>query len=253
MTTVLFVVDPLSHTCYIVELHPSGVLCDWTDLMKQGDSRSFDIHGPLQNAYSGAVFDVLREMGMPHQALPPQIVSLDPSKKLVGPLLTVSGRVMNITDDESLLRWCDLLSRAPEGHIVICQPNDTSLAHMGELSAETLKFRRIKGYIVDGGCRDTAYILRIGFPVFSRYSTPADIVGKWGVEEVGQPIVIGTVTIRSGDYAMGDRDGVVIIPQAAAEECARRVSDVMNAESRVRKAILRGIDPKVAYLRFRRF
>jgi regulator of RNase E activity RraA len=36
---------------------------------------------------------------------------------------------------------------------------------MGELSAETLKLRGIKGYVVDGGCRDTAFIRRIGFPV----------------------------------------------------------------------------------------
>lgn len=221
--------------------------------MESGDRKTFDIHGQLQNAYSGAVFDVLREMGMPDQALPSQIVSLDPSKKLVGPLFTVSGRVMNISEDESLLRWCDLLSQAPEGHIVICQPNDATLAHMGELSAETLKFRGISGYIVDGGCRDTSYILKIEFPVFSRYSTPADIVGKWGVEEIGQPIVIGGVTIRTGDYAMGDRDGIVIIPQAAVEECTRRVSEVMNTENRVRKAILQGIDPKVAYLNYGRF
>jgi regulator of RNase E activity RraA len=221
--------------------------------MSEGDQKISDVQRLLQSAYSGAVFDVLREMGMPHQALPPQIVPLDPSKKLAGPLFTVSGRLMNISEDESLLRWCDLLSQAPEGHIIICQPNDSSLAHMGELSAETLKFRRIRGYIVDGGCRDTSYILRIGFQVFSRYLTPADIVGKWGVEEIGQPIVIGGVSIRAGDYAMGDRDGIVIIPQAGTEECAQRVNAVMNTESRVRKAILQGIDTRVAYLRFGRF
>jgi 4-hydroxy-4-methyl-2-oxoglutarate aldolase len=221
--------------------------------MKKENQKAFDTRWLLENTYSGAVFDVLREMGMPNQALPPQIVSLDPSKKLAGPLFTVSGRMMDISDNESLLRWCDLLSQAPEEHIVICQPNDASLAYMGELSAETLKFRGIRGYIVDGGCRDTSYILKIGFPVFSRYSTPADIVGRWGVEEIGQPIEIGGVTIRTGDYAMGDRDGIVIIPQAAVEECMRRVSEVMSTESRVRKAILQGIDPKVAYLRFGRF
>ncbi|MBS1850312.1 MAG: RraA family protein [Acidobacteria bacterium] len=207
----------------------------------------------LQDAYSGAVFDVLREMGMAHQALPPHIVPLDPRQKLVGPLFTVSGRLMEISEDESLLRWCDLLSQAPEGHVVICQPHDSSLAHMGELSAETLKFRKVKGYIVDGGCRDTSFILKIGFPVFSRYLTPADIVGKWGVEEIGKPIVIGGITIATGDYVVGDQDGIVIIPQPAVEECARRVGEVMHTENRVRKAILQGVDPKEAYLSFGRF
>ena len=52
---------------------------------------------------------------------------------------------------------------------------------MGELSAETLKFRGVRGYVVDGGCRDVDFILKLGFPVCCRYYTPADIVGRWVV------------------------------------------------------------------------
>ena len=59
-----------------------------------------------------------------------------------------------------------MLSKAPSGAVVMCQPNDGTIAHMGELSAETLKYRGVKGYIVDGGCRDVDFILKLGFPVF---------------------------------------------------------------------------------------
>ena len=38
--------------------------------------------------------------------------------------------------------------------VLVCQPNDGVIAHMGELSAETLKLRGVRGYVVDGGCRD---------------------------------------------------------------------------------------------------
>ena len=55
--------------------------------------------------------------------------------------------------------------------IIICQPNDSTLSHMGELSAETLAFRNIRGYIVDGGCRDSDFIQKIAFAVFCRYYT----------------------------------------------------------------------------------
>jgi 4-hydroxy-4-methyl-2-oxoglutarate aldolase len=207
----------------------------------------------LEATYSGAIFDVLREMGLPDQALPSNLRPLDPKMKLAGPVFTASGSTAAISEDESVLRWCDLLSEAPAGHVVVCQPNDSTVSHMGELSAETLNFRGVRGYVVDGGCRDTSFILGLGFRVFCRYTTPGDIVGRWSVDTLGEPIRIGNLTIHSGDYIMGDMDGLVIIPKALVEECVDRVEKVISTENLVRKAILSGTDPKEAYLKYGRF
>ena len=207
----------------------------------------------LEATYSGAIFDVLREMGLPDQALPSNLRPLDAKMKLAGPVFTASGSTAAISEDESVLRWCDLLSRAPAGHVVVCQPNDSTVSHMGELSAETLNFRGVRGYVVDGGCRDTSFILGLGFRVFCRYTTPGDIVGRWSVDTLGEPIRIGNLAIHSGDYIMGDMDGLVIIPKALVEECVDRVEKVISTENLVRKAILSGVDPKEAYLKYGRF
>ena len=41
---------------------------------------------------------------------------------------------------------------------------------MGELSSETFTYYRvISGYIVDGGCRDDDFSLKIGFRVWCGY------------------------------------------------------------------------------------
>ena len=207
----------------------------------------------LEATYSGAIFDVLREMGLPDQALPSNLRPLDPEKKLAGPIFTASGSIAPISEDESVLRWCDLLSQAPAGHVVVCQPNDNTVSHMGELSAETLNFRGVRGYVVDGGCRDTSFILGLGFRVFCRYTTPGDIVGRWSVDTLGEPIKLGNLTIHSGDYIMGDMDGLVVIPKDLVEECVDRVEKVVSTENLVRKAILSGVDPKEAYLKYGRF
>jgi regulator of RNase E activity RraA len=124
---------------------------------------------------------------------------------------------------------------------------------MGELSSETFTYRGVRGYIVDGGCRDSAFILRIGFRVWCRYLTPRDIVGRWVADGFGEPIVIGGVTIRTGDYVMADRDGVVIIPRQIVAEVIERVEQVLQTENKVRSAILEGIDPVDAYLQYRKF
>jgi 4-hydroxy-4-methyl-2-oxoglutarate aldolase len=210
-----------------------------------------DITGRLMNCYSGAVFDVLREKGITNCVLPPEITPLDPSNKMAGEVFTVSGHLdLNLDPHETLLRWTDFLSRAPSGSVVVCQPNDHTIAHMGELSAETLHFKGVNGYVVDGGTRDSEFILSLGFPVFSRYKTPRDVVGAWVPDSFGEDIKIGDVDIRQGDYVFGDLDGVVIIPSSEVQSTVERVEEVMNTENLVRKAILQGMDPKEAYLTY---
>ena len=49
------------------------------------------------------------------------------------------------------------------------------------------------------------------------------------------------------------RDGVVIVPREAAEETVARTEQVMSTESEMRKAILDGMDPEQAYLKFGKF
>jgi len=124
---------------------------------------------------------------------------------------------------------------------------------MGELSAETLKRRGIKGYVVDGGCRDVAFIRRIGFPVWCRYATPADIVGYWIPEGFGEPVTIGEVKILCGDYVLADDDGVVVIPGERAGEIVGEAEEMMGRENLVRQAIMNGMNPQQAYLTYRKF
>lgn len=124
---------------------------------------------------------------------------------------------------------------------------------MGELSSETLQHKGVRGYIVDGGCRDSAFVEKMGFPVFCRYYTPVDIVGKWAADSFGEPVTIGSVTIHTGDHVLADRDGVVVIPAAILEEVTQRVEEVLKTENKVRSAILRGVDPVDAYLEFGKF
>ena len=208
----------------------------------------------LEKCYSGAVYDVLRAMGFPDQTLPNNLRPLDIQAKLAGPVYTVSGRYDESLDPhETLLQWTALLSKAPSGSIVMCQPNDATLSHMGELSAETLQFRGVRGYIVDGGCRDSEFISKIGFKVFCKYFTPVDVVGRWVADKFAEPIMIGSVRINTNDYVMADRDGVVIIPNAIAEEVIVKTEEVLKTESLVRKAILQGVDPQEAYLKYGKF
>jgi regulator of RNase E activity RraA len=208
----------------------------------------------LRGCYSGAVYDVLRGKGYLQQTLPQYIRPLNVQHTLAGPLFTIEGKRNDSLDaHQTLLKWCELLSRAPANTVLICQPNDHTLAHMGDLSAETLAYKKVLGYIVDGGCRDSAFIENLGFPVFCKYFTPVDVVAKWAVTAFGEPIRVGEVTVLTGDYVLADRDGIVVIPAAVASEVVQETEEVLRKENLVRKAILQGVDPVEAYLQYGKF
>jgi 4-hydroxy-4-methyl-2-oxoglutarate aldolase len=208
----------------------------------------------LHNCYTGAVHDVLRERGLADFVLPKEINPIDPSMKAAGQVFTITGQIdRSASAHDTLLAWTGFLSKAPRDSVIVCQPNDDTIAHMGELSAEVLQYRGIRGYIVDGGSRDTDFICRIGFPTFCKYTVPIDVVGVWVPTGMGEPIKIGSVQINNGDYVIADRDGVVRIPGELAEEVTAAAEKIMTTENMVRKAILEGVDPQEAYLKFGKF
>lgn len=213
-----------------------------------------DLTNRLAALYTGVVYDVMRDMGFSAAVLPRHIRPLDPATKLAGPVFTMRGRPDNTVDAHTtLLEWTGFLAKAPPGHVVVCQPQDDVRALMGELSAETLKHRGVLGYLVDGGSRDVDFIKALGFPVFCRYTSPVDIVANWVPEAFDEPVTIGNVVIRPGDFILGDQDGTIVIPAADASRVIERAEAAVATENQVRAAILRGEDPQQAYLKHGKF
>ncbi|MDQ4060771.1 MAG: RraA family protein [Pseudomonadota bacterium] len=208
----------------------------------------------LERCYTGVVHDVMRGMGLRDFTLPPSLKPILPGKRLAGPAYTISGRVdITASAHETLLAWTGLLSKAPGDHVLVEQPNDSTVAHMGELSAETLSRKGVRGCVIDGGCRDVAFLQETGFQVYCRHFTPRDVVGHWLPDRFEDPVRIGDVTIRTGDLICADLDGVVVLPVEQAETIVDQAEEAMRTENLVRKAILEGMDPQEAYLKYGKF
>ena len=204
--------------------------------------------------YTGAVSDILDEMGWPNQSLPSSIQSLVPGQTLAGRALTLRGEPTTSDDPEVIfVPFLKMLGDIRPGDVLVYETNDDNAAHLGELSSETAKFRGARGAVIDGGARDTEYTVRLGFPVFSRYRTMRDIRGRWRLAAYNVPIALGGVAIAPGDFVLGDRDGAIIIPQQIAEDVITKAEEVVHTENLVRKAILEGVLPLDAYNQYGRF
>jgi len=132
----------------------------------------------LEKCYTGVVHDVMRAMGLRHFTLPPRLRPLMPERAMAGPAFTILGKVDPTADPhETLLAWTGLLSQCPPGHVWVNQTNDATVAHMGELSAETLRDKGVRGAVVDGMIRDANFLLALCFQTWGSGFTPRDIVG----------------------------------------------------------------------------
>jgi 4-hydroxy-4-methyl-2-oxoglutarate aldolase len=208
----------------------------------------------LEACYTGVVHDVMRAEGLRDFTLPPALRPILPEKSMAGPAFTILGKVDPHADaHQTLLAWTGLLSKAPAGCVWVDQPNDGLVAHMGELSAETLKNKGVRGCVTDGLIRDVNFLLAMGFQTWARGFTPRDIVGYWLPAASNVPIKIGDVMIQPGDYMLGDRDGLIRIPAGIAEDIVTTAERAMVTESKVRTAILAGVDPQEAYIKFGKF
>lgn len=207
----------------------------------------------LESCYTGAVFDVMWDLGFPNGLLPRELKSLDPEKTVAGPVFPVLGRPdSSLTPDESLLRWTEFLGTVPAGHVDACQPQDDDRARMGELSAETLQFR------VCGATSWTAAAAMFRSSRHSAFPSSAaspPLVTLWW-RGLRKPTTSPSRLVRSihpGDYILGDQDGIVILPGTQAEAIVNRVEVVVQTENLVRKAILEDMPPKEGDLQYRKF
>ena len=206
--------------------------------------------------YTAAITDVMDEMGLRRQTLPSAIQPLAGGMRAAGYAFTARGRPHSGSPrerDQTLKRFLAMLGAAPTDSVLVLAAHDNVAAHFGELSAEWFRARKVRGAVIDGATRDTASIVRMGFPTFVRYRTPQDSVPRWRVADWGQPVTIGGVRVSLGDLVVGDLDGVVVIPRRVAHEVLGRCEKLVGTENRVRAAVRQGMTPLAAYQKFGSF
>ena len=137
--------------------------------------------------------------------------------KVIGPAATVLLRRALRSDKRD---WPNLqiqtLDEAPPGSVMVEVLEDgLDTAGVGNLMATTAKVRGLAGMVIDGGARDIEELEEIGFPVWSRSQTPATSVGRYVSVAKNVPVTCAGVLVRPGDWIVGDRTGVVVVPVEA--------------------------------------
>ncbi len=93
--------------------------------------------------------------------------------------------------------------------------------------------------IIDGSCRDSEDIRKLGFPVFVRSYCPAGTV-KESLAKMDTAVTVGGIAVKPGDIIFGDCDGVVVIPQEVEDEVFAAANKKYDKEQEILKMLEEG-------------
>ncbi|MEN3364875.1 MAG: hypothetical protein V7606_2149 [Burkholderiales bacterium] len=112
-------------------------------------------------------------------------------------------------------------------------------ALVGEIMKAVAQSRGFVGFVIDGAIRDLRAFEADDFPCYARDVSHRGPY-KDGPGEINVPITIGGSVVHPGDIVVGDRDGVVFIPAAEAQEVAAAAKRKAEMEAEVLKGIAAG-------------
>ena len=141
------------------------------------------------------------------------------TSKFAGWALTVKLKREENQDSHALDGMLAAIDQGPPNSVYVMAVEDgANIAGMGGLMGTAMQARNFSGAVIDGGVRDTAYLQKIGFPVFSLGVVPSTSVGHYRVAGANVPLMCDGVPVNPGDIVAADSDGVVIVPRAKASE-----------------------------------
>lgn len=143
----------------------------------------------------------------------------------------------------------EAISKGMPGDIlVIDAKSNMNRAVAGDFVMQLAQGVGVQGFVVDGVIRDLAAARAIDFPVFALGTTVA-AGNKIGGGVVGVPISVGGVVVASGDYIIGDIDGVIVVPKEQIEAIIEAAeAKVIKDEAREQEALHNGEQSIRAYL-----
>ena len=162
----------------------------------------------------------------------PGIRPLVPGLKVVGRVLTVR------TYPGDWAKPVQAIDQAQPGEVIVVDAGGVGPAIWGELATQSAIQRQVAGVVIHGALRDAVDIANLRFPTSSLVMPNAGEPKGFG--EIGVPIRIAQVTVETGDWVVGDDDGVVVLPKKLAVEYANRAMDVLERENRIREEIKGG-------------
>jgi regulator of RNase E activity RraA len=212
-----------------------------------------------ERLFTAVIGDVMDQLGLHDQFLPPSIRALRNDMVLAGRAMPVleadthtvtSERSTNPVMGRPFGLMFEALDDLRPAEVYLCTGASPRYALWGELMTARARRLGAAGAVLDGYVRDSRTLLGGPFPVFSHGSYGQDQGPRGKVVDFRTRIRIGATWVNPGDVVVGDVDGVCVVPRAAERDVFRLALEKVDGENLVRQAIESGMGTVEAFERF---
>ena len=205
----------------------------------------------LDKCFSAVIMDILDTLGLRVQCLEPDIRPLLPNMKAWGEAVTLYFETVTEVPRHPFKLEMETIDDLKEGQILVEQCNAVEMsAGWGGLLTTAAMCRNAAGVVTDGGVRDYHEIASLGFPTFSRGIRCCDSLGRMDAKDRDVPVICGGVRVWPGDLIFADVDGVVVVPQKAAEEVIIKAWEKVEKEDVTRRELRAGASLVETYAKY---
>jgi len=200
---------------------------------------SSDLVARLNRLDSCAVSDALDKLGL--KGAVTGISPLTSARRIAGKVLTIRLGVGEPPPGVPRHIGTTAIEAAQPGDIIVVeQRSGLNAAAWGGILSRGAKLRGIAGTIAEGPVRDVDEAREVDYPVYGRGATCCTARGRIVELANNQPIVVGDVNVKPGDYAIADSSGVVFIAAEEAERVIAAAENIAAREAAIAKALLDG-------------
>ena len=181
-----------------------------------------DTANALASLYTAVVCDVLDGLGFRQQTLPVSIRPLTPVRKICGRVFPARAAPVSAIPAEPYRLEIAAVEAMSAGDVLVVDAGEErTCGFWGELLTTACLAKGVRGVVMTACTRDLWKLNDLHFPIFGLGYHPADSKGRADIVAIAEPIEITDVTIRRGDWILGDEDGVVLIPAERLTETLR--------------------------------
>jgi RraA family protein len=154
--------------------------------------------------------------------------------RMAGPAFTLRVHPADILMVAKAVALC------PQGKVLVIDgQGELNTALLGNIVTLEARLKKVAGFVVDGAIRDSSEIRRDRLPVFARSVVP----NAGGTEYIGElelPVQCGGVVVTSGDWVIGDEDGVVVVPADRLLSVLKLAEQLATVEKKIERGVRQG-------------